>query len=129
VKKTMRWLAAVLAVLIVVSCLAACGGGGGNPAAGTYKGLYTKFVGDDDDAKNTEDEFTLILNADGKGTHKRDGEEFKVTWTLDGENFAMTETFLGLSIEYTGTLVGNRLDIFNDDPENIFTCEYVYEKQ
>ena len=30
---------------------------------------------------------------------------------------------------YTGTLVNGKLDIFNGDPEDIWSCEYVYEKQ
>lgn len=41
----------------------------------------------------------------------------------------MTEKFLGISIEYTGTLADGKLDIFNADPNDDLTCEYVYEKQ
>ena len=98
-------------------------------SAGTYKGLYTKFVGDPDTAKVEDEEFTLELKADGTGTHNRDGENFNVTWKLDGNNFTMKETFLGMSIDYTGTLTEGKLDIFNGEPSDDLTCEYVYEKQ
>ena len=94
---------------------------------GTYKGQYTKYVGD---TKKVEDEeFSLVLNADGTGTHNRDDSSFNVTWSLDGDNFKMSETFLGDPIEYTGTLVDGKLDIFNGDKSDSLTCEYVYEKQ
>ena len=96
--------------------------------AGTYKGEYTKFVGDKDSAKNDKAVFSLELNADGTGTNKRDGEEYKVTWSVEGENFKMSETFMGMSIDYTGTLKNGKLDIFNGDPKNDLTCEYVYSK-
>lgn len=96
-------------------------------AAGTYEGQYTKLVGD---TKKIEDEeFSLELEANGTGKHNREGTSYNVKWTLDGEKFTMKETFAGMSIDYTGTLKGNTLDIFNGDPENDFTYEYVYEKQ
>ena len=123
--------ALLLAAVIVLTAIAltACGGGNSNsPAVGTWKGVYTKLVGSDDDAKNTEDEFTLVLNANGKGKHTRDGSEFDVKWSLDGENFQMTETFLFITIEYTGTLSGNSLVLYNGDPEDIWTYIYAYEK-
>ncbi len=94
--------------------------------AGTYEGKYTKLVGDE--AKNEEEEFSLELKKDGTGVHNRDGESYNVTWTLDGEKFAMTETFIG-KIEYTGTLKDGHLSIFNGDPTNDFTYEYVYDKK
>ena len=97
--------------------------------AGTYDGQYTKFVGDPEDAKNTEDVFSIELKEDGTGTHHRDDLDINVTWTLDGENFTMKETFLGITIDYTGTLKDGKLDIFNGDPSNDFTCEYVYQKK
>lgn len=93
--------------------------------AGTYQGKYTKLVGD---TKKVEEEFSLELKADGTGTHNRDDSSFNVTWSLDGENFKMSETFIGDPIEYTGTLTDGKLDIFNGDPTNDFTYEYVYEK-
>ena len=97
--------------------------------AGTYTGLYTKLVGDDSEgAKNEDEEFSLELKADGTGTHNRDDYSFDVTWSLDGDKFKMTETFIGDPIEYTGTLKDGKLDIFNGDPEDMWTYEYVYEK-
>lgn len=98
-------------------------------AAGTYEGQYGKYVGDPDTAKVEDEEFSLELKADGTGTHNRDDSSFKVTWKLDGEKFSMSETFIGDPIEYTGTLKDGKLDIFNGDPENALTYEYVYEKK
>lgn len=124
----MKRLLLILLTLGVLVSLAACGGGdaAANAAAGTYEGVHLKPVGD---TEWVEEEFSLELKADGTGTHSRDGESFSVTWTLEGETFTMQETFLGLSIDYTGTLKGDDLDIFNGDPEDIWTYEYVYKKK
>lgn len=128
---------ALSAALAMALGMAACSGGGStsaassaadDSAAGTYTGLYTKFVGDSDEFRVTDEPFSLTLNADGTGTHARDDMEFDVTWTLDGENFAMEETFIGDPIVYEGTLKGDDLDIFNGDPTDDLTCEYVYTK-
>ena len=98
-------------------------------AAGNYKGLYTKFVGDGDDAKNTNEPFRLELNADGTGKSFRNDLEIKVPdWSFDNGEFKLTEKFLG-TIEYTGTLEGGRLSLFNGDPSAPLTCEYVFEKE
>ena len=110
-------LSSLLICLVIIGTLMAACGGASNPAAGTYKGIYTKFVGDDDDAKVTDEVFSL------------DDLDINVTWTLDGEKFTMQETFMGIKLDYTGTLVNGKLDIFNGDPEDIWSCEYVYEKQ
>lgn len=97
-------------------------------AAGTYKGIYTKFVGDPDTAKNTDKEFSLELNEDGTGKSNRDDLNIKVpAWDLKDGVFTLTEKFLG-TIDYTGKLEGNTLTLFNGDPENALTCMYVYEK-
>ena len=96
--------------------------------ATVWKGTYTKFVGDPDTAKDTSEEFSLELYEDGTGVHHRSGMDFKVTWELNGEDFTMSETFIGDPIVYTGTLSGNSLHLFNGDPKDDFTCEYVYEK-
>ena len=98
-------------------------------AAGTYEGQYGKFVGSPDSEKNEEEEFSLELKEDGTGIHNRDEMSFKVKWTLDGEKFSMTETFAGATIDYTGTLKDDKLHIFNGDPENDLTYEYIYEKK
>ena len=122
-------LSSLLICLVIIGTLMAACGGASNPAAGTYKGIYTKFVGDDDDAKVTDEVFSLELKGDGTGIHHRDDLDINVTWTLDGEKFTMQETFMGIKLDYTGTLVNGKLDIFNGDPEDIWSCEYVYEKQ
>ena len=130
-KRTAKIDISALLVLSLVLAFAACGGSSGgasNAAAGTYKGVWHKFVGDNEDAKVTNEEFSLVLEANGKGKFIRDGAEFDLTWKLDGENFSMTETFLGISNDYTGTLKDGKLDIFNGDPEEPFTCEYYFEK-
>jgi len=96
-------------------------------AAGTYKGQYTKFVGDPTTV--TDEEFSLELKADGTGTSNRDGASYNVTWTIDGTKFNMTEKFAGLTIDYNGTLENGLLDIYNGDKNNDFTYEYVYKKK
>lgn len=121
----------LLALVLLAALLAALFAGCGEPdpmeqAAGTYLGQYTKMVGDE---TREEEDFRLELKKDGTGIHARDDMEFKVTWTLEGEAFTMRETFLGLSIDYTGTLSDGRLDLFNGDPTDIWTYEYVYQKQ
>lgn len=129
-KKMVRFIGVVLCVALFAGLLASCGGGNANsPAVGTWEGKYTQLVGNGDEPKNTDDEFSLELKANGKGVHKRDDLELNVTWTLDGEDFTMTETFLGIKIEYTGTLKDGELEIFNGDPEDMWTYKYVYEKQ
>lgn len=94
-------------------------------AAGTYKGTYTKLVGDD--TKNTDEEFSLELKEDGTGKHNRDGESYDVEWNIEGEKFTMTDKFGPLTIDYTGTLKDGKLQIYNGDPEDIWTYEYNYE--
>ena len=96
--------------------------------AGTYHGEYIKIVGDDDSNKNVDEEFFLELDANGMGKHHRDGEVYDVVWSLDGEKFTMTEKFIS-EIKYTGTLKDGKLDIFNGDPTDIWTYEYVYTKK
>ena len=96
-------------------------------AAGTYEGIYGKFVGDEEHI--TDEEFSLVLKEDGTGKHNRDGGSFDVEWSLDGENFTMKDKFGGLTIDYTGTLKDGKLQIYNGDPTNAFTYEYNYEKK
>ena len=129
----MKKILTLMLALAMVLSLAACGGksGGGDDdasasAAGTYKCTQIKLVGDEE---WTNEESTLTLNADGTGKQSRDNYEFDVTWKLEGENFTMEETFIGDPIVYTGTLKDGKLDIFNGDPEDIWTYEYLYEKQ
>ena len=121
-----KLFALLLAVALLCALFTACSDNPMKKAAGTYVGQYTKFVGDDEKEEET---FTLTLEADGTGKHARDDLELKVTWTLEGEAITMKETFLGMSIDYTGTLKDGELHLFNGDPEDIWTCEYVYQKQ
>ncbi len=119
----------VAVFLFAAVLITGCGGKDNSmkDAAGTYEGTYTKLVGDDE--KNTDEEFSLVLNEDGTGKHNRDGESYDVEWSLDGEEFTMKDKFMGLSIEYTGTLKDGKLQIYNGDPKNDFTYEYNYEKK
>ena len=124
--KLKNMMALLLVISLMAGLLTACADSALKAAAGTYVGQYVKLVGDD--AKKNE-KFSLTLLEDGTGKHSRDGMEFDVTWTLEGENFTMKETFVGEPITYTGTMQEGRLDIFNGDPESIWTYEYVYQKQ
>lgn len=129
-KKIVNITLVIALVAIGLFILTGCGQ---NPAlsaaAGTYEGQYTKFVGDPDTSKDDTEEFTLELKADGTGVHHRNDADFNLTWTLEGDKFTMKETFLGASIDYTGTLANGKLDIFNGDPSDDLTCEYVFEKK
>lgn len=133
-ENNMRHTAKLLALLLAIGMLAAllvgCSGGAdaNDPNLGTYKGVSWCFV-TSPDSPVTDEEFSLELKAGGKGVDKRDGYEYDVNWKLDGENFEMTESFLGVEIKYTGTLKDGKLDIFNGDPEDWLTVEYIYEKQ
>ena len=131
-KKGLKMLTVLVAVLGVF-VLAGCGKKDNKKAdlskyAGTYVGEYGKYVGDSEENKNTTDVFSVELKEDGTGVSRRDGGEYNITWSIDGENFKMTETFIG-TIDYTGTLKDGKLDIFNGEPTNSFTYEYVYNKQ
>ncbi|GEM_PF-2222644 len=96
-------------------------------SVGTYKGLYTKMVCSEE--KETKDEFKLVINPDGTGTSYRDDLEIKIVkWVVTDGKVEMTEKFLG-TIDYMGTLDGNKLSLFNGDPEKPMTYEYVYEKE
>ena len=130
-KRRTRLLAVALACVLGL-VLAACGGSAEpaaeNSAAGTYTGLWYKFAADPDSARVTDDPFTLTLNADGTGTHERDGMEFSVKWTLDGEDFYMEESFLGDPNTYYGTLSGDELHIYTPSQDDPLAYEYVYTK-
>ncbi len=91
--------------------------------------LFEFQVGDSDDAKNDKEPFRLELKPDGTGKSFRNDLEIKVPdWSVEDGKVKLTEKFLG-TIDYTGTLEGNRLSLFNDDPEKPITCQYVFEKE
>ena len=92
---------------------------------GTWTGVYTKLVGDE---TKTEETFSLTLNADGTGKHARDDYEFSVTWTEEDGKITMNETFIGDPIVYTGAIEDGELHLFNGDPSDLWTYEYVYTK-
>lgn len=121
----------LLVVVLFLSIFLVTGCGGKKDekkdVAGTYEGKYTKLVGDSE--KNTEEEFSLVLNEDGTGKHNRDGESYDVEWNIDGENFTMKDKFESLTIDYTGTLKDKVLQIYNGDPKDTWTYEYYYEKK
>ena len=124
--KAVKLIALILTLALLTCVFAACSENPLKAYAGTYEGKYTKYVGDE--TKDEEEKFSLVLKDDGTGTSSR-GADYKVTWTLEGEKFTMQETFMGMTIDYTGTLKDGNLDIFNGDPTNALTCEYVYAKQ
>lgn len=95
--------------------------------AGTYKLEYSKYVGDPDTAKNTE-EWTIVLNNDGTGKSNRDDASYDVEWSIDNENVKVVEKFIG-TIEYNGTLKDGKLDIFNGDKTSAITLEAIFNKQ
>ncbi|MBR0135770.1 MAG: hypothetical protein IJM18_06190 [Clostridia bacterium] len=135
-KLPLKALCLAFALLIVSAAAAGCGNAAekaddNRPSplagfAGEYRGVYKKFVGDA--VKVTDEPFTLLLKEDGSGTFTRDGYNFDVTWSIDGDKISVTETFVGISIEYNGTLKDGVLDIFNGEPEDPLTCEYVLNR-
>lgn len=93
-------------------------------AAGDWTGVYTKFVGDTDGV--TDSPFSLTLKADGTAISHRDGADYDAVWSMDGDDVTLTEKFMGMTIDYTGTLYDGVLHLFNGDPKDDFSCEYVY---
>ena len=94
--------------------------------AGTYEGVHSKFVGADE---WEEEPFSIVLNADGTGTFKRDDFEFDLNYTIDGEDFEMTEKFGKAINEYKGTLKDGELHIYTGgEPDDELAYEYVLVK-
>ena len=121
----------ILAVFVIMICLFLVGCGKKeylSKYAGTYEGQYTKFIGDADDAID-EEEFKLVLESNGTGTHYRNSLEISVTWSVKDNKINMTEKYMGMTIDYTGTLDGNKLVLYNGDETDPFTAQYVYEKK
>ena len=122
-KNTFKVLLVFVAIFMTVGC-----GKDLSEYAGTYEGKYTKFVGDPDDVID-EEEFTLVLNKNGKGTHYRNTLEIKITWDVKGEEFTMHEKMGALAIDYNETLKDGKLVIYNGDKNDDLTAQYVYEKK
>lgn len=93
---------------------------------GTYKGIESGFALGE---KKNDEEFSLVLNEDGTGINKRNNTEFELTWKMEDGQFKMTDKYLGITIDYTGVFDGKKLTLFNGDPEDELTYEYVYEKE
>lgn len=127
--KTLKNLMLVFALVIGAVMITGCGKEDLSAYAGTYVKEYEKFVGDPETAKNTTDEWTIVLNADGTAKSNRDDESYDSKWTLDGEKFTFTETFGPIKNEYTGTLKDGKIDMFNGDPESDITLEIVLNKK
>ena len=121
----MRRRAIPLLCLTALLCvlLAACGGK--DSAAGFYQGQYT-MTGVKRDRFSL---FSLQLEDDGTGVQTRSGLTIDVTWSLEGRRFSMTETYRGMELSYTGTLEGKTLTLYNGDPDDPWTTQYVYEKE
>ncbi len=131
-----RLLAVLLAVLILTALFCGCAKKSENPApseqseaekaAGKYIGQYTKFVGDPEDVKDETDDFYLELKPDGTGLHHRNGLDINITWKLEEGVFSMDEMSM---IQYTGAFTDGGLVIYNGDPTNDLTCQYVYKAE
>ena len=129
--KCAKLFALLLTLALMAALFAACetGDPAMKAAAGSYSGLYTKAVGDPDDSRDSSSPFSLTLEADGTGVHARDQMEFNVVWSLEGEKITLQETFIGITLDYTGTLRNDELHLFNGNPEDLWTVEYVYQKK
>ena len=123
----MKKLICILMTLCLLLPLFASCGKSDSPAVGKWEGQYTKFVGDENPADDDEP-FYLELKSNGKGTSHRDDSDFNATWKLEGDTLTVTETFLGMEIVYTGSIKDGELHLFNGDPEDDLTVEYVYRK-
>ena len=124
-KKTLLCaLLVIVGLVIVVGCSKA----NLSKYAGTYKLDYTKYVGDPETAKSTE-EWTMELKEDGTGKSNRDDSSYNVEWSINGDNIKVTEKFGPLTNDYNGTIKDGKLDIYNGDKANDLTMEAVFTKQ
>lgn len=122
-----RSLTLLLVLSVLLALLAGCGLSPGQSAAGIYVGQFTHVMGDPENVRDTSP-FSLELKADGTGVHHRDGMDFELRWELEGEKITVTERFIGVELPYNGTLRNRELVLFNGDPANPWTVEYVYLK-
>ena len=123
-KKSILFLAFVMVgVLFITGC-----GKDLSKYVGTYKLEYSKYVGDPETEKNTED-WSIVLEKDGTGKSNRDGESYNIEWSISGKDINVKEKFGPLTNEYNGTLDEGKLDIFNGDKTNDLTLEAIFNKQ
>lgn len=78
-------------------------------------------------SESVEEDRILILNEDGTGIHKRDGQEFECTWRMDGATFILQDKYMSLTVDYTGKIDVGKLQLHNGDPGDETT--YNYEKK
>lgn len=126
---TLKKIALVFTITFGIFVFTACGKKDLSTYAGTYEKEYEKYVGSPETTKNTEDDWTVVLNADGTGKSNRDDESYDAEWSIDGDNFKFTEKFGPIKNEYTGTLKDGKIDMFNGDPNNDMTLEIVLNKK
>lgn len=112
-------------LLIILVLMVGCG----KSYAGTYVQEYSKYVGDPDSAKNTNEVAKIILNNGGTGQSIRNGTNYNIEWSIDGENITIAEITTNGKVYYNGTLVNGKLDLFDGDKANALTNESVYNKE
>ena len=120
------WLLVILvltSILIITGCQGALA-----KYSGTYKLEYSKYVGDPDDEKNTE-EWTITLNSDGTGNSNRSGVIYDLEWSIEGNNVTLTENFYGAKSNYQGIVSDNTLDIYNGNKNEALTQEFKFIKK
>ncbi len=96
---------------------------------GTYALEYSKYVGDSEDIKNTNDYAEIILESDGVGTSIRSGITHDIKWSIDGDNIQILETQTESILEYNGIIKDNRIDLYNGDKTNAITLHEVFIKK
>ena len=110
-------------ILIITGCQGALA-----KYSGTYKLEYSKYVGDPDDEKSTE-EWTITLNSDGTGNSNRSGVNYDIEWSIDGDTVKLTENFYGAKSNYEGTVSDNTLDLYNGNKNEALTQEFKFIKK
>ena len=109
----------IVSLFFIVGC-----GKNNNEYAGIYKLEYGKFVGDDDNSKDTSSIGEITLNEDGTGKSNYKGIVVDITWKMEDNNITIKK----YDVEYKGTIENGILDIFDGDKNEILTYEFVYKK-
>ena len=104
--KFMKRVFALLFALMMTLSLAACGGTDtSDPNAGLYVCTAVSMAGMDMAADSLfDDEVTMELKGNGKGTMNLEGEAGNFTYVIDGTTFSFDITSEGETITSTGTL-------------------------